>query len=662
MVVASLPTSSDRPQVLTDIWAINAKHHGDRIALWAPHNQPEEKYTYAQVNTAIQTFAAGLQALGAAPGDRVAIIADNSPRWLIADQGSLIAGTVNVPRSSTAPTPELDYILEHSGSTIAIFETVDALDRLQASLDRLGIQQAIVLSDEVRAGVTNFAQLMQLGQDRTFEAPTIERSQLATLIYTSGTTGRPKGVMLTHGNFMHQVESYPEVLGPSPGDRLLSILPTWHSYERTAEYFFFSQACEMVYTTRRYIKQDLKDYQPHFMVAVPRIWETVYEGAQRQFREKSRLLQKVIFFCLETSAKWVGLGRRLQGRALDCDPLSPQAALMARAQRLLLTPIHLLGDRLVYRKVRTAVGPNFRYAVSGGGALAAHLETFYEIVGIDILVGYGLTETSPVLSVRRVQKNVRGTSGPPIKDTEFQICDPETMAVLPQRSLMSEARRTQGLVLARGPQVMRGYYGNPEATDKVLSADGWFDTGDLGWLTPTGEIVLTGRAKDTIVLSNGENIEPQPLEDVCAQSTWVDQIVLVGQDQKRLGALIYPNGAVMLQELSAGGAGTPKLDPQLFDRARQLTGSDSPQDWAGNAAVLALITAHPAVRSALLLELQKRLRQRSGFRPDEQLGDLRFVPESFSMENGLMTQTYKIRRNRAAEKYLELISEMYGQP
>ena len=657
MVLAPTPQSHDRPTTLTDIWAINAKRYGNALALWAPHSTPEEKYTYSQLHNAICQFASALQAMAVQPGDHIAIIADNSPRWFIADQGSLMAGTVNIPRSAAAPTAELDYILEHSGSTVAILEDLATLDRLQPSLQRLNITRVLLLSDEIRDGATSYSAILQQGQAHPFTPVSIQRDQLATLIYTSGTTGRPKGVMLSHANLMHQVEAIPLALNPAAGERFLSILPTWHSYERSGEYFLLSQGCEMIYSTRRHIKQDLNTYQPHYMVAVPRIWETVYEGAQRQFREKSAFLQTVIAFCFRVSGTWVTLGRQLQGRSVLTDSLAPLDTLLATLKRAVCYPIHLLGNALVYRKVRTAVGPNFQFAISGGGALAAHLETFYEIVGINILVGYGLTETSPVLTVRRIQRNVRGTSGVPLQDTEIQVVDSDTYQPLPQQDRMSAARKTQGIVRARGPQIMQGYYANPDATAKVLSPDGWFDTGDIGWLTPEGELVLTGRAKDTIVLSNGENIEPQPLEDVCTQSPWIDQMVVVGQDQKRLGALVYPNGAALLADVDQLG-----LAPHLCDRARQLTNSTLPTDWSNQAEVMRLVAEDLTIRKRLLEALQQRLRQRKGYRPDEAVGDLRFVPVPFTMDNGLMTQTYKIRRNKVAEQYSNLLNEMYRHP
>ncbi|MFQ3613251.1 MAG: AMP-binding protein [Cyanobacteriota bacterium] len=620
-IASATPTAPGT--TLLNVWQRLAEQFPQHIALRDPHVQPVFEITYGSLFQQVQDLASGLQALGIRRGDRVALIADNSPRWLMADLATMFTGAVNVPRSAIADPEELGYILRHSGSTTLIVQDLKTLKRIQSDVRALGIERVLLLSDEEQTEVLNFSQWLQKGRDHGFEAPRLERSQLATIIYTSGTSGRPKGVMLSHGNLMHQVETLGVVVQPQPGNKVLTILPTWHSYERACEYFLLSRACTLVYTNPRFIKQDLKQEQPHFLIAVPRIWETVYDGIQRQFNEKSALMQRIIRGLIRLSERYVLAGRVARNQSILHYGASPSERLRARLQHLLLLPLHKLGDLLIYKKVRQALGPNFQHAISGGGSLPAYLDLFYEIAGISILNGYGLTETSPVLCARRPEWNVRGTAGPPLPGTEFRILDPETRDPLPQGE--------KGLITARGPQVMMGYYNNPEATAKVLTADGWFDTGDLGWLTPDGQLVITGRAKDTIVLSNGENIEPQPLEDVCLQCPYINQIVVVGQDQKKLAALIYPN----LDALQAWATeqGIPTSEPELL--------------------------ASPQVRSLILEELRTRIRQRPGYRPDDQIGDFRFLPEPLSVENGLMTQTLKIKRNPVAERYAHLLKELY---
>jgi long-chain acyl-CoA synthetase len=432
--------------------------------------------------------------------------------------------------------------------------------------------------------------------------------------------------MLTHGNLMHQVEHAEVVVQPEPGDRVLSILPTWHSYERSCEYFLLSRGCTLIYTNPRFMKKDFQQEKPHFLIAVPRIWETVYDGIQRQLGEKSATMQKVISLLFGLSERYILARRIAEGKSIQQLQASSGERLWAKLQQFSLLPFYQLADRLIFKTVRQALGSNFKHAISGGGSLPAYLDTFYEMVGISILNGYGLTETSPILNARRPTLNVRGTVGPALPHTEIQIVNLDTLEPLPQGE--------RGLIRARGPQVMLGYYENPDATAKVLSPEGWFNTGDLGWLTPDQQLVITGRAKDTIVLINGENIEPQPLEDVCSQSPYIGQIVVVGQDQKRLGALIYPN----LDTLKA------------WARTQGLAEAES------DAGLL----ASKAVRTLLLAEMQQRVRNRPGYRADDQISDFRFVTEPFTVENGLMTQTLKIRRLQVAERYQSLINEIFA--
>jgi len=622
---------------LPELWRLTSKHFGGTVALHDPHAKPELILTYKQLYQEIQQFAAGLQAMGTKPGAKTALFADNSPRWLIADQGSMMAGLVNAVRSSAAERQELLYIYRDSESSSLIVENLKTLAKLRPELDELSVELVILLSDEEvdldeSLTVLNFRQLMARGENRTLQLAKQKPQHLATLIYTSGTTGQPKGVMLTHGNLLHQVTAVGKVLRPNPGDRALSILPSWHSYERSVEYFLLSQGCTQIYTSIRHFKQDLKQFRPHIMVAVPRLWESIYEGVQKLFREQPPNKQRLVNFFFAVSERQVIARRIASGLSLDCANPTGRDRLFANIQAMLLAPLHALGDKLVYQKVREATGGQVRYFISGGGSLAKHLDTFYEIVGITILVGYGLTETSPIATVRRPHRNFRGSSGQPLPRTEIRIVDPVTRQTLPPR--------TTGIVLIRGPQVMQGYYNKPEATTKVLDAEGWFDSGDLGWITKTNDLVLTGRAKDTIVLSNGENIEPQPIEDACVRSPLIDQIMLVGQDQKALGALIVPNLEALEQRATERQLSLPVPIAEHLSRI----------DWEDEAIV-----------NLFRQELNREVKNRPGYRPDDRIATFRLILEPFSVENGTMTQTLKIRRPVVRERYRDMIDGMFAK-
>jgi long-chain acyl-CoA synthetase len=623
-------------QSLPEIWTLAARQFSNTVALHNPHSKPEVKITYSQLSAQIQRFAAGLQSLGINMnnsdnlpyGERVSLIADNSPRWFIADQGIMTAGAVNAVRSAQADREELLYIISHSGSTALVVEDIKTLNKLGASLNELPIKLVVLLSDEtppteLNFQVVNFSQLLEIGSNNTLVAIKHGGETLATLIYTSGTTGKPKGVMLSHRNLLHQVKSLGTVVQPKKGDIVLSILPTWHSYERSGEYFLLSQGCTQIYTNLRSVKGDLKKFQPNYMVAVPRLWESIYEGAQKQFREQPANKQRLVNFLLEMSQKYIEARRISQGLSLDHIHASVIERSQAKIAELSLLSFHALGEKLVYAKVREATGGKIKHIISGGGALPKHIDNFFEIVGVEILQGYGLTETSPVTNARRPWRNLRGSSGQPIVGTEVKIVNPETRQLLPVGE--------RGLVLLKGPQIMQGYYQNPEATSKAIDAEGWFDSGDLGWVTPQNDLVLTGRAKDTIVLTNGENIEPQPIEDACLRSPYIDQIMLVGQDQRSIGALIVPN-LEALETWAKTQNNTKKIDLES-----------------------------KIVQDLFRQELNREVQNRPSYRADDRIGPFKLIEEQFSIENGLMTQTLKIRRHVVTARYCDIINAMFAK-
>ncbi|MBD1838060.1 long-chain fatty acid--CoA ligase [Coleofasciculus sp. FACHB-64] len=630
---------------LPAIWQLARSHFGNTIALHDPHAQPEVVINYTELAQQIQQFAAGLQALGVQPESRLALIADNSPRWFIADQGAMTAGAVDIVRSSQAEREELLFILADSGSTTLVVEDLKTLKKLRERLNDLPIQLVVLLSDEEppeesTLKMLNFSGVMAAGENQSLQPVKQTREMLATLIYTSGTTGKPKGVMLTHGNLLHQITNLGTIVQPQPGEPVLTILPTWHSFGRTGEYFFLSHGCTQIYTSIRHIKKDFKEFQPHYLIAVPRLWESIYEGVQKQFREQPANKQKLVKNLLSISQRYIEARRTWQNLRLQPQPPSMQERLLAGSQMLALAPAHALAERLVYGKIREATGGKLKYLISGGGSLAMHLENFFEIIGLEVLVGYGLTETSPVLTARQPWCNLRGSSGRFLPGTEIKIVDPETRKPLPAGS--------RGLVLARGPQVMQGYYQNPQATAKAIDSEGWFDSGDLGWLTEANDLVLRGRAKDTIVLTNGENIEPQPIEDACLRSSYIDQIVLVGQDERSLGALIVPN----LEALQKWAA-----DNNLHLRLPEETSLPSNIPTASTQEI---DLNSKIVQELFKKELNREVQNRPGYRPDDRISLFKLILEPFSIENGMMTQTLKIRRPVVMERYRDMIDGMFA--
>ena len=625
---------------LPEIWPLAAKEFGENVALHAPHTDSGLTLTYAELFKNIQLFAVGLQELGVNTGECISLIADNSPRWLIADQGIMTAGAINAVRSCQAEREELLYILANSGSTVLIVEDLKTFEKLHQGLIDLPIKKVILLSDKTpptdeNLEVLNFPQLIELGTGKQLKPVKQKREDLATLMYTSGTTGKPKGVMLSHGNLLHQVTTLGVVVQPEVGNTVLSILPTWHIYERSAEYFLLSQGCMQVYTNLRSIKKDLKEFKPHYLICVPRLLESIYEGVQKQFREQPPKKQRLINRFLNISEKYIQAQRIAQLLNLDHLNSSFSQRLTAITQASALFPLHALAGKLVYNKVREATGGRIKQMISGGGALPKHIDNFFEIINVEILVGYGLTETSPVTHARRQETNLRGSSGKPIPGTETKIVDPQTRQALP----IGE----QGLVLLRGPQIMQGYYQNPEATAKAIDGEGWFNSGDLGWVTSYHDLVLTGRAKDTIVLTNGENIEPQPIEDACLRSPYIEQIMLVGQDRKFIGALIVPNLEALEQ-----WAKTQNLE--LCLQEDNVTGVSSQK----------INLESRMIQDLFRQELNREVQNRPGYRADDRILRFKVIVEPFSLENGMMTQTLKIRRHVVTQNYYDTIEQMFA--
>ena len=624
---------------LPEVWRLTADKFGDTIALQDSHAQPEVRISYRDLIRQIEQFASGLQALGIQPQAKIALFADNSPRWFIADQGIMTSGAVDVVRSSGADWQELAYILENSDSTALIVENFKTLTKLSAELGNLPIGLIVLLSDESVSEDTgtktiNYQKLLELGANQHLQPVKQSKDTLATLLYTSGTTGKPKGVMLTHGNLLHQVNYIKTVFQPQPGDKVLSILPSWHAYERAAEYFFLSQGATQVYTSIRYFKQDLKQFQPTYMVGVPRLWESLYEGVQKLLSGQSASQQKLVKFFLQQSKRYIMAQRIANDTSLEHFNATTGERAIAKLKAASLYPVHALADKLVYRKIRAGIG-NIKAVCSGGGSLAKYLDDFYQTVNIDVFVGYGLTETSPITNARTPYHNVRGSAGKPLPETEIKIVDPQTREDLPQGE--------RGLVLIRGGQLMQGYYQNPEATAKAIDNQGWFDSGDLGWLTPDGDLVLTGRAKDTIVLSNGENIEPQPIEDACVRSIYIDQIMLVGQDQRALGGLIVPNLETLQQWVTAQNLSL-KL-PELNSSPESVAQSD---------------LYHQAIINLYRNELNREIKNRPGYRADDRIAGFRFIAEPFSPDNGMMTQTFKVKRPQVMARYQSLVEEIFA--
>lgn len=621
-----------RARTIPDFFFQAAERHGKLLALHAPRQNPEGKLTYTEVAEKVRDVGGGLIAAGLQAGEKIAHFSDNQPRWIIADLAALCIGSVDVPRGSDTADGEFRFILEHSEAAAAFVETEKLYRRLAAAGALQNLRFVVTLDDSSPQGeggpgkVYRFSELEELGRDQRAEfekrRSAVMPDTLATIVYTSGTTGSPKGVMLTHGNLAHQPEAVELGLDMQPGEIQIAILPSWHAYERATEYYGLKHGHTLTYSDKRYLKKDLEALRPQLMPCVPRIWESVYDAVHDKVRKSKPIQQKLFHFFTAVGLRYVRARRVATGSDLRKERAGMFERLVAMVKAAALWPLHVVGDRLIFSKLRNVTGGRMRGAVSGGGSLAAYLDDFFDMVGITIMNGYGLTETAPVLTNRRADRNVRGSVGRPMAETEIEIRDE-------QGQRLSQGQ--QGVIFARGPQVMQGYYKNPEATAKVLDAAGWFNTGDLGYIAVTGDLVITGRAKDTIVLASGENVEPEPIEDAIRKSPLVNQVMLVGQDEKFVGALVVPNFAPLAQAM-----GLPEeMEPEQ-------------------------LVADPAASRIVQDSIKKVMAAEGTFKGSDQIQKVLLLAEPFSEQNGMMTQTMKVKRNVVAKHFESVIREMFA--
>jgi long-chain acyl-CoA synthetase len=578
-------------------------------------------------------LATGLIDLGVAARDHVGLLADNRQEWIIADCGILLCGAADVPRGTDVTDGDIQYIIPHSDAKVVFVENKDVLAKVERNLSQLPNVTKLVLMDPGASAsgdkVVKMESLiakgkeLRAGGDRRVEerVAQIKPEDLFTIIYTSGTTGAPKGVMLTHANMISQLRNIPIAIGP--GDRFLSILPVWHIFERVFEMVTVATGACQYYTNVRNIREDMSIVKPTFMASAPRLWESVYQGIQNNVQGGAAIkrgLFNAAYFCAQRVQR--GL-RFLTGNILDLNGRnifqSLGLLLWSIPMILIFFVPYLLLDAIVLKKIRAATGGKLRGTVSGGGALPLHVDEFFTTIGIPVLEGYGLTETSPGLSFRTPQKSVIGSVGPMFPETEIRLVDINTGDIV-----YPPKRGVKGEIHVRGPQVMKGYYKNPEATNKVLSGEGWFNTGDLGIITYNGTLKIVGRSKETVVLLNGENVEPVPIENKIVQSPLIDHVMVVGQDQKFLGALIVP----------------------VLDKFQQY------------GSTYADLAKSEEVYKEILKEVKSIITTENGFKAFEKIGDVRLLPKTLEVGDELSAKM-SMKRHIITDKYQDLIDSIY---
>jgi long-chain acyl-CoA synthetase len=562
--------------------------------------------SHGKIYQDVKRAALGLEALGLQPGDRVAILSENRPEWLISDFACVMSRTVSVPLHPVLPAEQIEYMLRDSEARAAFVSGAEQRAKVEAVRRQTPALEHVISYEGargVRSGLLTLHDLQGLGDrrlgsvaDADYRARALDCApdDLFTVLYTSGTTGRPKGVMLTHANLRSNVWGALQVLELGPADVSLSVLPLSHVFERMAGHLtMFSAGVTVCYAgSFESVGQDMLEVRPTVMTLVPRGYEKIYarveEAARAGGARKLALL------------KWsIGIGKKRLARRTAGKPVGPWLA--AR---------YALADRLVFAKLRARTGGRVRLFVSGGAPLNPDLARFFFAAGLTILEGYGLTETSPVIAVPRLGKVKIGTVGPPLPGVEVAIAE-------------------DGEILTRGPHVMRGYFRDPEATAAAIEPDGWFHTGDIGELDEDGYLTITDRKKDLIITAGGKNIAPQLIENRVAANPYVNQVVMIG-DRRRFPVLL--------------------ISPRF----------EALESWARSEGI-EYETREALVRDPRVVEFLEReiLDPLDDLARYERPKRLAVLSRELSIDSGEVTPTLKVRRRIVESKYRELIDALY---
>jgi long-chain acyl-CoA synthetase len=558
MTAATSPDPGTTGATLPRLFASWVASYGPEPALSTRVDRVFTSISYDELDRRASLLALALaRALRVRPGELVALVCDNRPEWLVCSLAIHFAGAVDVPRASETPHDILEAILRHAEPAVVIMEKPAHLALVREALPRV---RAVVLIDgqngepkgaapATNAGggpaVYTLAELTALGEAAWAEGASevarrreeVRPDDLATVIYTSGTTGSPKGVALTHGNYELNLRELPHLL-KIEREPVVSVLQPWHAYERQMQLMYLSRGCHIHYSSVLHLRGDLPEVRPVVMATVPELWVKLYKGVFLKIDGRPPFQRKLARWLVARSLTHARARRVLEGREPEVRPRGPLRRKLARGWARTvsptLAPFRALADRLVFREVRAGLGGQLRFPCVGGGPLPDVVDEFFDAAGLPLLEGYGMTEAIVVMSMRDAFHRRLKTAGHIIPGMEYKLTTGSGRECRP-----GDVGRLQ----VRGPNIMRGYYKDPERTAQVLSEDGWFDTHDVALVHADGSLRVLGRTDDTLVLTNGENVNAPYLENELCASEWIDRAVVVGEGRPFVAAFVAPSRA-----------------------------------------------------------------------------------------------------------------------
>ena len=566
---------------------------------------------------------------------KVMFLSDNRYEWIVTDMALISLGAISTPRGSDTPTDELRYIIEHSEADFLILENEKLYEKHKEMLKSLNLKAIFIIeAEQIHTLFDNIYSYNDILSDRKIYDNEIEEfknqkesltsEDIFTIIYTSGTTGKPKGVILTHKNIMYNVENLPEIIGLQHDDLWVSILPSWHIFERAVEYLAISYGCTIVYSSIKTFAADLEEYKPTLVATVPRLWESMYTKINNKLEKEDKKKAKIFNLLVSISAKYNYNLRVIKDELPRFEKMGIWYFITKKIPAYIKLFFLYLPNKFAKKKLKAVqekFGGRLKLAISGGGALPPFIDEWIDAIGIRIVNAYGMTECAPAIAGRALNCNTFGTLGLPTKNTILKIVDENGNEVKPGEV---------GEILVKGDQVFPGYYKNEEENEKSFTKDGFFKTGDLGKLTIKGELIITGRSKEIIVLANGENVDPSRIEAAVSKLPFISDAVLVGQDKKGLGMLIVPDIEKLSEYIS-----------ENFNKA--VTNIETLID-------------DQSVINKIKSEINKTLSPKEGFKPFEKLQNIHILEEEFKMGEEL-TNTFKKKRHIIEQKYREIIDK-----